>query len=153
MIRDIVESSVLITALGAATQAAAVDEILAAALGEGRLAKGKLPAIKKKLAEREALGSTGIGNGVAVPHVKTDAVASPVLVLGRSAEGIDWSAIDGRRVHVVFLILVPTTATQEHLALLRWISSLARDADFRRFAKAADEEKVLRELLLEHVKD
>ena len=57
------------------------------------------------------------------------------------------------RVRVQPTALVPTTATQEHLALLRWISSLARDADFRRFAKAAAEEKVLRDLLLEHVKD
>ncbi len=153
MIRAIVQSSVLIPELAAATQAAAIDELLARVLSDGHLQKGKLPGIKKKLAEREALGSTGIGNGVAVPHVKTDAVTSPVLAFGRSQDGIDWSAIDGRKVHIIFLILVPVSAAEQHLALLRWISSLARDADFRRFAKAADVDTVLRDLLLEHVRD
>ncbi len=153
MIRAIVDAALLLESLAATTRAEAVEELLAQLVADGRLQQGKLAGMKKKLAEREALGSTGIGNGVAVPHVKTDAVTSPVLALGRSVAGIDWSSIDGRPVHVVFMIIVPIEATEHHLALLRWISSLARDADFRRFAKGAETAKELRELLLEMVRD
>ena len=154
MIREIVDSSILIEALNAESSTAAVDELLAAVVGSGRVAKSKLAAIKKTLAERESKGSTGIGNGVAVPHVKTDALEAPILAFGRSLDGVDdWHAIDGRPVHLVFLILAPTHSAEQHLALLRWISTLARDADFRRFARAASSADELRELMREMVRD
>ncbi|MFO1051371.1 MAG: PTS sugar transporter subunit IIA [Planctomycetota bacterium] len=154
MIRAIVESSVLIENLAATTSNAVVDELLGAVVAAGKIAKPKLASIKKSLAERESKGSTGIGNGVAVPHVKTDAVSAPVLAFGRSNDGIsDWHAIDGRDVHLVFLILAPTHSAEQHLALLRWISTLARDADFRRFARAAEDADALRELMREMIRD
>lgn len=149
MIPELIDSALVLGSLEATTKAEALDEILAAAVARKQLTKRKVPAIRERLAEREALGSTGIGNGVAVPHVKVDSIDRTVLMLARSADGIEYGAIDGRPVHTVFLILAPKDAAEEHLQLLRWISGLARNADFRRFLKNAADEDEMRDLLRE----
>jgi mannitol/fructose-specific phosphotransferase system IIA component (Ntr-type) len=84
-----------------------------------------------------------------VPHVKLDTIQQTSIVLARSQDGIEFEAIDGRPVHTVFLILAPAAAAEEHLHLLRWISGLARSADFRRFLGQAKDEAEIRELLRE----
>lgn len=149
MIQELIDSALVLDDLKASTKDAVLDEILAAAVDGGRLQKSKRAAIRKRLAEREELGSTGIGNGVAVPHVKADAVGDTLLVLARSHDGVDFDAVDGRPVHTVFLIVAPKDAAEEHLQLLRWISGLARSADFRRFFRSAADEREIRELLRE----
>src|SRR5690606_20918103 len=137
MIRTLIDSALVIEDLAATSRDAAIDEMLTAAVAAERLPKTKRSSVKKRLLEREALGSTGIGNGVAVPHGKLEAVQETLLLLARSAEGIDYGAVDGRPVHCVFLVVAPKDAAAEHLQLLRWISGLARNADFRRFLKSA----------------
>lgn len=149
MISDLIDSALVLEEVAATTRAEALEEMLAATVAHERLTKAKLTTIRRKIAEREALGSTGIGNGVAVPHVKSDAVTETVLVLARSAAGIEFGAIDGRPVHAVFLIVAPKDAAEDHLKILRWVSVLARNADFRRFLKHAADEREIRELLHE----
>jgi mannitol/fructose-specific phosphotransferase system IIA component (Ntr-type) len=106
--------------------------------------------VLRQLHEREALGSTGLGNGVAVPHVKQTRVAEIRLAVAISAAGIPFDAIDGRPVHIMFLVLgTKGAAPEEHLQVLRWVSGLARNADFRRFARSAGSRDALRELLTE----
>ena len=105
--------------------------------------------IFESLCARERLGSTGLGNGVAVPHAKAEGIAEAALVLGRSRQGIEWQAIDGRPVHIVFLLVSKAGEAEQHLACLRWISTLARSADFRRFLLDAAGEAEMRELLVE----
>jgi PTS system nitrogen regulatory IIA component len=123
--------------------------LLAAAGAAGAFPKKVGTALGKKIAEREALGSTGIGNGVAVPHAKADDVKAVSLALGRAKGGIEWHAIDGRPVQIVFLVTAPTGEAELHLRCLRWISGLARNADFRRFFHDAPDAEAIRELLLE----
>jgi len=103
----------------------------------------------KRLTEREAIGSTGLGNGVAVPHLKSDEVQGVTMVLARSKAGIEWQAIDGRPVHIVFLLVSPADEPEAHLRCLRWIATLARSADFRRFLLDAADVEAMRELLRE----
>jgi PTS system nitrogen regulatory IIA component len=108
-----------------------------------------LKAVRKKIIERENLGSTGIGNGIAVPHVKDRGIERISLVLARSNDGIDFAAVDGRDVNTVFTIFAPEDHADEHLQILRWISVLARNADFRSFVRNASGEAEIRDLLHE----
>jgi fructose-specific phosphotransferase system IIA component len=149
MIKPLVDSSVILADLQAKTKDAVLKELLAAAQEHGAFAKKSATALGKKLSEREALGSTGIGNGVAVPHVKSDDIKAPTLVVARSRSGIEWQAIDGRPVAILFLLTAPTSEAEGHLQCLRWISGLARNADFRRFFLDTDNAEGIRELLRE----
>jgi nitrogen PTS system EIIA component len=107
--------------------------------------RGKLPGPQQMvdvLLEREALGSTGIGQGVAIPHGKTSAVKEQVAALGISRRGIDFDALDGESVYIVFLLIAPAEAAGNHLKALAKISRLLKDRFFRqalRDAKSPDE--------------
>ncbi|MFK8847004.1 fructose-specific PTS transporter subunit EIIC [Streptomyces sp. Ac-502] len=97
---------------------------------------------------REAQGTTGLGEEIAIPHAKTDAVTAPVVGFARSAEGIDWDSLDGTRAKLVFMISVPEAAAgDEHLRILALLSRKLMDADFRaRLRSAPDETAILRVL-------
>jgi mannitol/fructose-specific phosphotransferase system IIA component (Ntr-type) len=149
MFSKLIESATIIESLVASAKADVLKEMLKAGVDSGGLAVKNTATLRKKLAEREKLGSTGIGNGVAVPHVKSGAISEVCMILGRSVQGIDYQAIDGRPVHTVFLLVVPTDQAEVHLQSLRWIASLARNPDFRRFVLSASGEAGIRELLHE----
>lgn len=151
MIARLVEDAALLSALAAKNKEGALKELLAAAQGTGRLSTKTGKALAKRLHEREAIGSTGLGNGVAVPHVKSDDVDGVTLVVARAVEGLEWQAIDGRAVYILFLLVSPSAEPEMHLQCLRWISTLARNGDFRRFLLDADGEQAMRELLREMV--
>lgn len=98
------------------------------------VASGKISDPKKyreAVFAREAMGSTGIGEGVAIPHAKTDAVKEPGLSVMVSKDGIDFDALDGRPVHLLFLIAAPDTRENVHLDLLGKLSVLLMDEAFR----------------------
>jgi PTS system nitrogen regulatory IIA component len=95
--------------------------------------------------EREELGTTGIGEGIAVPHGKSDAVDELVAALGRSRNGIDFESIDGQPVHLLFLLVAPTTSAGPHLMALARISRLLKNRDFRQgLMDAADKSEILK---------
>jgi nitrogen PTS system EIIA component len=85
-------------------------------------------AINAALNEREQLGSTGFGQGVAIPHAKVDGLAQIYALFARLGEPVDYKAIDGRPVDLVFLLLSPPGAGAEHLKALAAISRVTRDA-------------------------
>jgi mannitol/fructose-specific phosphotransferase system IIA component (Ntr-type) len=119
--------------LKSSTKDAAIKELLKAAQAAKIFPKKHEAAFAKKLLERESIGSTGLGNSVAVPHLKHDEVATSSVVVARAPGGIEWQAIDGRPVSILFFVASPSGDPESHLQCLRWISSLARNADFRRF--------------------
>ena len=94
-------------------------------------------ALRKVLEEREQLASTAIGDGIAIPHGKMDAVGQLVGALGRSVEGIDFESIDGKPTHLIFMLVAPASSTGVHLKALARLSRLFRDADFRQRLLAA----------------
>ena len=81
----------------------------------------------QKLWEREQLGSTGIGSGIAIPHCKLAGLRSGVVAIGLSSEGVDFGAVDGQPVRILFLVISPAESPAEHLqilaALSRWIKT------------------------------
>jgi len=85
-------------------------------------------AILASLAEREQLGSTGFGHGVAIPHGKIEGLPRIYGLFARLGEAVDYKAIDGRPVDLVFLLLSPPNAGAEHLKALAAVSRVTRDA-------------------------
>jgi PTS system nitrogen regulatory IIA component len=82
--------------------------------------------------EREKLGSTGIGNGVAVPHGKLKNINNIVCALGRSQNGVDFDAVDRGLVHIFFLVLAPEDSASLHLKVLSRITKILRDQSLRK---------------------
>jgi PTS system nitrogen regulatory IIA component len=91
------------------------------------------------LKQRETLGSTGIGKQIAIPHCRTLTVSELLIVIGYSKEGIEWKAIDGKPVHLFFLIIAPPQEKQNsYLPILGKICELVRDSKLRKNLLKAD---------------
>jgi PTS system nitrogen regulatory IIA component len=94
------------------------------------------------LLEREGLGSTGIGEGVAIPHGKSKEVKKILASFGRSLRGMDFQSLDGKPTHLFFLLIAPENSAGMHLKALAQISRLMKDLAFRQRlleAQTADE--------------
>lgn len=95
------------------------------------------------LLEREKLGSTGIQDGVAIPHGKIKTLSNILILFGRSLEGIDFQAYDNKPTHLFFVLLAPENATSIHLKLLARLSRLLKNASLReRLIQAKDAEAI-----------
>jgi nitrogen PTS system EIIA component len=88
--------------------------------------------ILEALLEREMLGSTGIGDGIAIPHAKLLGIAkNPLLVFGRSREGVDFNSLDDRTAHLFFLLVSSDADVGAHLQALARISRILKDPEIR----------------------
>jgi PTS system nitrogen regulatory IIA component len=87
--------------------------------------------IAKVLLEREQLGSTGIGDGIAIPHGRLSSIDSIVMGFGSSEQGIEYDAIDDKPVNIFFLLLTPENSTGGHLKVLAQISKLLKNKQFK----------------------
>ncbi|MEZ5974097.1 MAG: PTS sugar transporter subunit IIA [Planctomycetota bacterium] len=111
------------------------------------------PLVKTMLA-RENRASTGVGMGVAISHVPLEGLDSAHGSISLHQEGLEWSAVDGGPVHIVFTVVRPEFSTplydpEDHIEMMRWIASMASDGDFRAFALQAAKRSDLIELLRE----
>jgi PTS system fructose-specific IIC component len=93
---------------------------------------------KKTILEREQLETTGIGDGIAIPHGRTDAVKQLVIAFGRSKEGIDFQSLDGNPAFLYFMIASPQNASGVYLRVLAKISRLLKSYDFRTALRNAE---------------
>ena len=99
--------------------------------------------LMRVLLERERLGSTGIGDGIGIPHGKLQNLETPVLSFGLSRKGVDFEAIDSKPAHLFFLLMAPENSTGAHLRMLARISRLLKDSSFRqRLMTAADRRRL-----------
>ena len=87
--------------------------------------------IETALIEREKLGSTGIGKGVAIPHAKTDFAKKLTIAFGRSNNGVNFESLDGKNVNLFFVFASPISDSSTYLKILARISRLIRDEKFR----------------------
>jgi PTS system nitrogen regulatory IIA component len=104
--------------------------------------------IADSLRQRERLGSTAIGHGVAIPHGRTDAFAQTRAAFLRLAPGVDFQAADGQPVDLVFAMTVPAHFTQQHLQLLSELAERFSDPGFRTALRIAPDADALRGALL-----
>jgi len=98
--------------------------------------------LREILLERESLGSTGIGEGVALPHGKSKEVDKFLASFGRSLPGIDFQSLDGKPTHLFFLLINPENSAEMHLKILAQISRLMKDPPFPKrlmVARSAEE--------------
>ncbi|MDH6518648.1 PTS system fructose-specific IIC component [Streptomyces sp. SAI-135] len=135
-------------ALGARDKEAAIRE-----MAELLATTGKVTDVDELVAtalRREAQGTTGLGDEIAIPHAKTDAVSAPVVGFARSAEGVEWGSLDGTKARLVFMISVPEAAAgDEHLRILALLSRKLMDAEFRARLIAAPDERAVLDVLSE----
>jgi len=103
----------------------------------------------KGLLNREALGSTGVGQGVAIPHAKCEYVKELVGAIGISKKGVNFDSLDGEPAHIFFLLLAPLDSSGPHLKALARISKLLKDKYFRDGLKNAQNEKELLKIIKE----
>ena len=87
--------------------------------------------LQSALMEREALGSTGIGENVAIPHAKISAIDQIITVFGRSIKGIEFDSLDKKPVHFIYLVLAPMNSSGQHLKVLARISRLLKNKSLR----------------------
>ncbi len=110
-------------------------------------------ALLNVLREREALQSTGIGEGVAIPHGKVQGLDRLVAAFARSTRGVDFDSIDGQPTQLLFLLIVPEQSGGQHLKALARISRFFRDASFReKLLGAGDLEEIFRAIEEEDAK-
>ena len=124
------------------------DQVLDAAAGLLAAAPGAAKAIAGGLRTREAVGSTGIGRGVAIPHCRSDACHVPVGAFLRLGRPVDFRAHDGQPVDLVFAMALPEGDAQRHLDTLSELAGRFADAGFRDALRAAPDIATLRTLLL-----
>jgi PTS system nitrogen regulatory IIA component len=101
------------------------------------------------LIEREKLGSTGIGENVAIPHAKSEELDQILTLFGRSKEGIDFDSLDKKPVHFVCLVVAPAHSTGHHLKALARISRLLKNEDLRQNILKSQNEKEIYSYLLD----
>lgn len=101
------------------------------------------------LQEREKLGSTGIGDGVAIPHGKLGGIPELMLVFGRSRSGVDFESMDGQPAHLFFLLVAPEESVGVHLKTLARISKLLKDVSVRRKLLDAPDQKAIYQVILD----
>jgi PTS system nitrogen regulatory IIA component len=111
--------------------------------------KLKHSSIIEILTQRESLGSTGIGDGVAIPHGKIPELDEIIVAFGRSTEGIPFDSLDGKPVHLFFLLLAPENSSGQHLKILAKISKMLKDVDFRKKLLKAKSQSDLYKIILD----
>jgi nitrogen PTS system EIIA component len=104
------------------------------------------------LMEREELGSTGIGQGIAIPHGKSDTVSDLAAAFGVSADGVSFDSLDGEPVNIFFLLVAPEGAAGAHLKALARISSLLKDKYFRKSLLSAQSPEEVIKIIQEEEK-
>ncbi|WP_031409318.1 PTS fructose transporter subunit IIABC [Geobacillus vulcani] len=139
---DLLTKETIILQLQAKTKSEVIDE-LAAKLAEAG-AVSDVEAFKQAIWAREQQSTTGVGEGIAIPHAKTAAVKRPAVAFGRSVAGIDYESLDGKPSHLFFMIAAPEGGEETHLQALARLSSLLMDASFRaQLENASSEEEVI----------
>ena len=105
--------------------------------------------VRSIVARERKRGTTGFGKGVAAPHAKIDGLTDVVAALGRSSRGVDFAALDGERVHTVFLILSPADQPEEHLRAMDQVFRHLQHERFRKFLRQSETVEALHDLLRE----
>jgi PTS system nitrogen regulatory IIA component len=122
-----------------------IKELVDALINAGDVEKRCRNKLVEALMARESLGSTAIGQGIAIPHAKSDCVEKLIAAFGVSRKGVDFDSLDGEVAHIFFLLVAPQDSAGPHLKALARISRLLKDKYFRdSLRNSADEKTVIR---------
>jgi PTS system nitrogen regulatory IIA component len=138
---DLIKRDMVVPALQATDKRGILEELAAyMSAHHTRIDRG---ALSKVLIEREALASTAIGEGVAIPHGKLGAVGEIVACLGRAPAGVEFDSMDGQPTYLFFVLVAPESSTGAHLKALARISRVFKDPEFRRRLLAASDAETM----------
>jgi len=146
---DFVCFEAIIAELQAKDRDGAIAELVAALDKAGRLGKGNSDKITKAVVKRENEASTGMGKGIAVPHVKHKAVKDVLAAIGQSSKGVDFAALDKQPVYSVILLISPVDDPDKHLQAMEKIFRHLQQEKFRKFLRQSQTTAQIEDLLKE----
>ena len=126
-LRELLPTDVIVQPLAATTKEAAIKELLNALVIHGAADLSREGALLEAFLEREKVASTGIGNGLAIPHIKNKFAEKMTVGFGMSEQGIDFGAHDNQPARLIVMWICPPAETQSHLALMRGLATMAKD--------------------------
>ncbi len=135
-IRDLLMTDLMIMDLKATTKNEVIDEMVHNLFVKGIIDDEEL--YKKDILKREAESSTGMGEGIAIPHAHDTAVKKPAVMFARSVNGVDYQSMDGQPAHLFFMIAAPEGGDNTHLQALAALSQVLMNPDVVNALKAAD---------------
>jgi PTS system nitrogen regulatory IIA component len=143
---EIIEEENIIPDLKARDKNSVLEEL-------AEVVSNREPSIKKGdlvrvLIERERLGSTGIGDGVAIPHGKMNGIKHPLISFGRSNKGLDFDSMDGQTAYLFFLLVAPENSSSVHLQVLAKIAKILKNGTIRKnLMEARSKEEIYRTIV------
>ena len=129
MLKDVITLDCINIDLKGQTKSEIIDEMIDILYNNGKL--NDKEEYKKEILKREAQSSTGMEEGIAIPHGKTDAVKIPTVAIGISKKGVDYESLDGKPSHLFFMIAAPSNSNNSHIELLSKITTLLLEDDIR----------------------
>jgi len=143
-IMDFLSKKSILAELKSTKKEDVIKELVDLLISSGDIDKSSRAKVVESLNERESLGSTAIGQGIAIPHAKTDCVGKLVGAFALSKKGVDFDSLDGEPVYIFFLLLAAQDSAGPHLKALARISRLFKDKYFRdNLRSCADENAII----------
>ena len=146
---DFVCFEAVIAKLKSTSRDGAITELVSAIDKAGKLGKGHREEIIKAAIKREKEASTGIGKGVAIPHIKHPSVKNVVAAIGQSSSGIDFSSLDKQPVYSVILLISPMDNPDKHLQAMENVFKHLQQEKFRKFLRQSETASQIEDLLKE----
>jgi mannitol/fructose-specific phosphotransferase system IIA component (Ntr-type) len=145
-LKDLLPTDVLVQPLKAATKDEAITELLNALVIHGAADLSREAALREAFLEREKVASTGIGGGLAIPHIKSKFADKMTVGVGIADHGIDFGAHDNQPARIIVMWICAPAETQAHLGLMRGLAAMGRDPDnIETLAKTRDRRAFLAE--------
>lgn len=146
---DIIVSDAIVPDLKAKTRDEAINELVGVMAKTKSVAPSKVAGIIKAVKARESQATTGIGKGVALPHAKLQGIKKPIGTIGRSSEGIDFSALDSKPVYSIILLLSSQDDPDKHLQAMETIFKHVQRDTFRKFLRQSETREAIVDLIQE----
>jgi len=148
-IMDFLCKKAIITDIKSTKKEDVIKELVDVLVNAGEVEKRHRNKLIDALMTRESLGSTAIGQGIAIPHAKSDSVEKLVAAFGLSKKGLDFDSLDGEPAYIFFLLLAPQDSAGPHLKALARISRLLKDKYFRDSLRACTDDKAVIKIIIQ----
>ena len=142
-IMDFLSKKAILTDIKSTKKEDVIKELVELLAESGEVEKRSRNKLIDSLMTRESLGSTAIGQGVAIPHAKSDCVSKLIAAFGISKKGVDFDSLDGEPAYIFFLLVAPQDSAGPHLKALARISRLLKDKYFRDSLRACIDDKAV----------
>ncbi|WP_347862437.1 fructose-specific PTS transporter subunit EIIC [Salimicrobium sp. PL1-032A] len=144
-ITDLLKKDTMLLNMTASSKSESLDQLAEKLESAGRLNDSK--EFRQAIQTREEQSTTGVGDGIAIPHAKSASVKEPAIAFGRSKEGIDYDSLDKQPAHLFFMIAATDGADNTHLETLSRLSSFLMDTEFRKQLENASSEEEVMEII------